>query len=171
MGYFREYGVAFIKTFFLLHRLLLRGRVHVVHVANPPDIFWPLALYLKLFGIRFIFDEHDLSPEAYLSRFDKEESDAGMLYTIQRWFQKLSYRFADAILSTNETYRERAIADRSAECEEDVRRAQRSGYTDLPEYAAESGAEKGAEVSWRHTSVSWPFRTGWSISSGPWMNW
>lgn len=108
-GYFREYGVAFIKTFFLLHRLLLRGRVHVVHVANPPDIFWPLALYLKLFGIRFIFDEHDLSPEAYLSRFDKEEKDAGMLYTIQRWFQKLSYRFADGILSTNETYKQRAI--------------------------------------------------------------
>lgn len=108
-GYFREYGVAFLKTFFLLHKLLLRGRIHVVHVANPPDIFWPLALYLKLFGIRFIFDEHDLSPEAYLSRFDKEEATAGPLFTIQRWFQKLSYRFADAILSTNETYRERAI--------------------------------------------------------------
>ena len=109
VGYFREYGVAFIKTFVLLHKLMLRGRVHVVHVANPPDIFWPLAIYLKLFGIRFIFDEHDLSPEAYLSRFDKDEADAGSLYTVQRWFQKLSYRFADGILSTNETYRERAV--------------------------------------------------------------
>ncbi len=109
VGYFREYGVAFVKTVFLLHTLMLRGRIHVVHVANPPDIFWPLAIYLKLFGIRFIFDEHDLSPEAYLSRFDKDESSAGILYTLQRWFQRLSYRFADGIISTNETYRERAI--------------------------------------------------------------
>lgn len=108
-GYFREYGVAFIKTVVLLHSLMLRGRIHVVHAANPPDIFWPLALYLKLFRIRFIFDEHDLSPEAYLSRFDKDETSAGMLYTVQRWFQRLSYRFADGILSTNETYRARAI--------------------------------------------------------------
>ena len=61
-GYFREYGVAFLKTVVLLHKLMLRGRIHVVHAANPPDIFWPLAIYLKLFRIRFIFDEHDLSP-------------------------------------------------------------------------------------------------------------
>jgi len=108
-GYLREYATAFFKTFFLMHRLMFRGRIHVVHAANPPDIFWPLALYLKLWGIRFVFDEHDLSPEAYLSRFDKDEQSPDTLYRIQKLFQRLSYRYADAILSTNETYRERAV--------------------------------------------------------------
>jgi glycosyltransferase involved in cell wall biosynthesis len=105
-GYAKEYGIAFVKTFFLFHKLLLRQqRIHIVHVANPPDIFWPLALYVRLFGIKFIFDEHDLAPEAYLSRFEKEEGRGGLLFTIQKSFQHLSYRFAHGIISTNESYK------------------------------------------------------------------
>jgi glycosyltransferase involved in cell wall biosynthesis len=109
-GYFREYGTAFFKTWWLVMRQLLRSRVHIVHAANPPDIFWPLALFLKLFGVKFIFDEHDLAPEAYLSRFEKDEKDGGILYRTQFLFEKLNYRFADATFSTNQTYRGKAIA-------------------------------------------------------------
>jgi glycosyltransferase involved in cell wall biosynthesis len=83
--------------------------VHAVHVANPPDIFWPVALYLRLWKVRFIFDEHDLSPEVYLSRFNKDVVKMDSLYKIQRMFQRLSYRCADCIISTNESYRARAI--------------------------------------------------------------
>ena len=109
-GYMKEYGIAFVKTLILVHRLLLRRkRIHIVHVANPPDIFWPLALYLRLFGIKFIFDEHDLAPEAYLSRFDKGERDGGLLFFVQKLFQRLSYRFAHGVISTNESYKAKAI--------------------------------------------------------------
>lgn len=109
-GYLKEYGTAFLKTLLLLHKLILRSkRIHIVHVANPPDIFWPLALYLRLYGIRFIFDEHDLAPETYLSRFGKAEDRGGLLFKIQTRFQKLSYRFSHAIISTNESYRAKAI--------------------------------------------------------------
>ncbi len=104
MGYLREYTTAFVKSVLLVHKLLLRGRVHVVHAANPPDIFWPLALWLKLFRVKFIFDEHDLAPEAYLSRFEKPVEERDLLYRLQRLFQSLSYRVADAVLSTNLTY-------------------------------------------------------------------
>lgn len=111
LGYVREYAIAFLKTAFVFHKILLRkSRPGVVHVANPPDIFWPLALYLKVFRVRFIFDEHDLSPEAYLSRFGKDEQSGGVLYTIQKVFQRLSYKFADAIISTNESYKKKAVA-------------------------------------------------------------
>jgi glycosyltransferase involved in cell wall biosynthesis len=109
-GYIREYATAFVKTFYLFHKLLVRGkRIHIVHVANPPDIFWPLAVYVRLFGIKFIFDEHDLSPETYISKFGEEDTGGGLLLTLQNWFQRLSYRFADAIISTNESYRENAL--------------------------------------------------------------
>jgi glycosyltransferase involved in cell wall biosynthesis len=109
IGYFREYITAWVMSFFLLHRILARKKVHVVHVSNPPDIFWSLALYLRIWRVRFIFDEHDLSPEAYLSRFNKDVVKVDMLYRIQRFFQRLSYRCADCIISTNESYRARAI--------------------------------------------------------------
>jgi glycosyltransferase involved in cell wall biosynthesis len=111
LGYFREYATAFVKSIWLYHKVLLkRSRVHVVHVANPPDIFWPFALYLKLFGTKFVFDEHDLAPEAYLSRFEKEGHEAGLLFRIQVLFQRLCYRVADVIISTNETYRGKAVS-------------------------------------------------------------
>ncbi len=110
-GYVREYFYALVKTYILLHWILFtRPRIHVVHVANPPDIFWPLAIYLKLFGIKFIFDEHDSAPETYLSRFEQEVAEAGLMFKVQRWFQLLSYRFAGAIISTNESYREKTVA-------------------------------------------------------------
>ncbi len=108
-GYVREYATAFLKSMLLVHTLLFRGRIHVVHAANPPDIFWPLALYLKLFRIRFIFDEHDLAPEAYLSRFEKPIEERDILYRLQRLFQGLSYRVSDAVLSTNLTYQNIAL--------------------------------------------------------------
>jgi len=109
IGYLREYATAFVQTVLLLHKVLLRlKRIDIVHVANPPDIFWPLALYVRLLGVRFIFDEHDLSPETYLSRFNREPR--GLLFNLQVWFQRLSYRFAHGIISTNESYKARAIA-------------------------------------------------------------
>lgn len=109
LGYFREYTTAFVKTTFLLHKLLLqRRRIDVIHAANPPDIFWPIALYARLFGIKFIFDEHDMSPEIYLSKF--EEGSDGLLLGILKWFQHLSYRFAHAVISTNESYKANALA-------------------------------------------------------------
>lgn len=108
LGYLREYATAFLKTTVLLHKILLRrGRIDIVHAANPPDIFWPLALYVRVLGARFIFDEHDLSPETYLSRFHREPG--GLLFTLQLWFQRLSYRFSHGIISTNESYKAKAI--------------------------------------------------------------
>lgn len=109
-GYIREYAVAFIKTLAVVQRLLFqRHRVHVVHVANPPDIFWPLALYCRLWGIKFIFDEHDLTPATYLSRFAHQNNEAGFMYRILVWMEKLSYRVADSIISTNNSFKANAI--------------------------------------------------------------
>jgi glycosyltransferase involved in cell wall biosynthesis len=105
-GYFREYIIAFFKTLFFIHKVIIRkGHIDVCHVANPPDIFWLLALYLRIFGTRFIFDEHDLAPETYLSRFAKVETHSDSIYKILKIFQRLSYRFAHVIISTNETYK------------------------------------------------------------------
>lgn len=110
LGYLKEYVVALWHTWRLVHRVLFAGkRIHVVHAANPPDIFWPLALYLRLLGIRFVFDEHDLAPETYLSKFDAPGFRGGFLFAALCWCQRLSYRFANVILATNESYKTNAV--------------------------------------------------------------
>ena len=110
LGYFREYMIAFLKITFLVHKILsCNFPIHVLHAANPPDMFWPLGLYLKVFGTKFIFDEHDLSPETYLSRFGIEENNGGLVYKVQKFLEKLSYKFSNAIISPNASYRARAI--------------------------------------------------------------
>lgn len=107
VSYLYEYLVAFIKTLWLLHLVWFRrGRIHIVHVANPPDIWWSLALYGRVLRYRFIFDEHDLTPETYLARFGRDADAGGMIVKVLRWFQRLSYRFAHAIISTNQSYRD-----------------------------------------------------------------
>ena len=46
----------------------------VLQACNPPDIFWPIALFLRaLDRTRFVFDHHDLCPELYESRFSAGE--------------------------------------------------------------------------------------------------
>ena len=108
-GYIKEYSFAFIRTIILYHRVLLKnGRIDIIHVANPPDIFWPLALYARIFNTKFIFDEHDLAPETYVSRFELEGNHKSLLVTILKKSQYLSYKFAHAVISTNETYKREA---------------------------------------------------------------
>ncbi len=110
LGYLREYTFSFLKIFLMINKLILtKKRMRSVHFANPPDIFWVMGLYLKLFGIKFIFDEHDLTPETYISRF-QAKTKKGLYYHGLRLFQYLSYMVADTIILTNESYKENACS-------------------------------------------------------------
>ncbi|MFI7385567.1 glycosyltransferase family 4 protein [Streptomyces sp. NPDC049813] len=102
-GYLREYGSALWHTARLARKV---GPVHVVHACNPPDLLFLPALRLKRRGARFVFDQHDLVPELYLSRFDRGED---LLYRGVRALERLTYRAADIVLATNESYRDVAV--------------------------------------------------------------
>ncbi|MEU6961238.1 glycosyltransferase family 4 protein [Streptomyces chrestomyceticus] len=112
-GYLREYGSALWHTARLARKV---GPVHVVHACNPPDLLFLPALWLKRRGARFVFDQHDLVPELYLSRFDRGED---LLYRAVCALERLTYRAADVVLATNESYREVAIR-RGGQWPEDV---------------------------------------------------
>ena len=61
------------------------GRSTVVQACNPPDIFWPLARWLRLRdGSKFVFDHHDLCPELYESRFPDGASAAASRAAVPR---------------------------------------------------------------------------------------
>ncbi|MEU5431869.1 glycosyltransferase family 4 protein [Streptomyces sp. NPDC020719] len=102
-GYLREYGSALWHTARLARKV---GPVDVVHACNPPDLLFLPALWLKRRGARFVFDQHDLVPELYLSRFDRGED---LLYRGVCALERLTYRAADVVLATNESYRDVAL--------------------------------------------------------------
>jgi len=102
-GYLKEYGSALWHTFRLARRI---GRVDVVHACNPPDLLYLVAKMLKRKGAKFVFDQHDLCPELYLSRFDRGED---LLYRAVCRLERSTYRAADVVISTNESYRDAAI--------------------------------------------------------------
>ncbi len=113
MGYLREYGSALWHTWRLARKV---GRVDVVHGCNPPDLFYLVAKRLKRHGAKYIFDQHDLVPELYLSRFNRGQD---MLYRAVRWVERQTYRTADIVIATNESYKAAAIT-RGGKRPEDV---------------------------------------------------
>ncbi|MEO5663215.1 MAG: glycosyltransferase [Nocardioides sp.] len=102
MGYLKEYAYSFLATARLVRRARRRGRIDVLQACNPPDIFWPLARWLRLRdGTRFLFDHHDLCPELYRSRFPSRN---GLLLRGLLLLERATFRTADAVTSTNGSY-------------------------------------------------------------------
>ncbi|MGW3993376.1 glycosyltransferase family 4 protein [Amycolatopsis sp. NPDC004772] len=99
-GYLQEYGTALWHTLRLARKV---GPVDVVHACNPPDLLYLVAKVLKRQGARFIFDQHDLCPELYLSRFDRGQD---LLYRGVCALERATYRAADVVISTNESYKQ-----------------------------------------------------------------
>ncbi|WP_410577375.1 glycosyltransferase family 4 protein [Amycolatopsis sp. lyj-108] len=112
-GYVQEYGSALWHTLRLARKV---GRVDVVHACNPPDLLFLVALYLKRQGAKFIFDQHDLCPELYLSRFDRGED---FLYRAVCALERRTYKTADVVIATNESYKDVAVK-RGGKSPEDV---------------------------------------------------
>src|SRR5262249_47254524 len=82
------------------------GHFDVVHICNPPDLLFLVARTLKRKGTKVIFDQHDLVPELYLSRFDRGED---LLYRGVVALERMTYRTADVVIATNESYRRVAL--------------------------------------------------------------
>lgn len=86
-------------------RIYARTRFRILHACNPPDTIFLIGLFFKLFGVRFIFDHHDLNPELYEAKF----AGRGLLYWLVCLAERLTFRTADVSIATNESYREVAL--------------------------------------------------------------
>jgi glycosyltransferase involved in cell wall biosynthesis len=103
VGYSQEYASALRQMNRVLRRVSREGRIDVVHAANPPDVLLLAAISERRRGTAFIFDQHDLVPEFALSRFGHGMWKAALAA------ERLSYRLADVVLVTNNSYREVAL--------------------------------------------------------------
>ena len=109
LSYVWEFLYCWLQTARLSVPALARHGFDVIHAANPPDTFWAIAVFYKLFGKRYVFDHHDLCPELYLSRFG-EERRGSFMHRALGWLEWAQFRTADLVISTNESYRQVAIS-------------------------------------------------------------
>src|ERR1700722_8381065 len=105
-GYLLEYAFALAAEFFLPLKVFARTRFRILQACNPPDTIFLIGLLLKPFGVRFVFDHHDLSPELFEAKFGRSNA---MLSAVTRLAEKWSFQVADVSIATNESFKEVAI--------------------------------------------------------------
>src|SRR6266581_2679645 len=105
LGYAIEYSAALFWAFLLSWRVLLVRGFDIVHACNPPDLFFLIGGFFKLFGKKFVFDHHDINPELYEAKFGRRDFLHRLLLKLEYW----TFRTADVSIATNESYRRIAI--------------------------------------------------------------
>jgi glycosyltransferase involved in cell wall biosynthesis len=99
-GFLAEYLLAAVRLNLAGLRDLLTG-AEVLHLHNPPDVFFPLGAAFRLAGRKVVFDHHDLFPET----LEVKLGLAG-LGRLARACERATYRVANHVLATNESYAE-----------------------------------------------------------------
>ena len=134
-GYFLEYCVALIAELLLALRIFIRGRYKFLQACNPPDTIFLIGLLMRPLGVRFIFDQHDPSPELFEAKF----GNAGkLLQKLTRFFERCSFRLAAVCLVTNDSFKDIAIT-RGGKLAEDV-----FVVRNCPDLSAFSGPQREA---------------------------
>jgi glycosyltransferase involved in cell wall biosynthesis len=101
-----EYTVAIFMTFLLSFKVLFRHGFDVIHTANPPDIFFLIGLFYRVFGKKFVFDQHDLSPEVFQVKFN---GNIKLLHRLLLFIEWCSYQVAEVVITTNTSQKRFAI--------------------------------------------------------------
>ena len=106
LGYLIEYVSAIFSEFWLSIKVLRRHGFDVIQACNPPDMIYLVAAFYKtLMGKKFIFDQHDLSPELYELKFGRKD----FFHKVLCHFERRTFWWADASIATNETFKQIAI--------------------------------------------------------------
>lgn len=106
IGYAREYGAALKEELRLAKKIYKEIGFDVIHGCNPPDNIYMVAAYFKKYGVKYVFDHHDICPELFEAKFG---STSGLLYKSQIWLERQTYKHCDFAFVTNESYKRIAI--------------------------------------------------------------
>ncbi|WP_038163206.1 glycosyltransferase family 4 protein [Verrucomicrobium sp. BvORR106] len=138
-GFLGEYASALWGEFFCAIKAWRRKGFDVVHLCNPPDLLFLVALPFKLIGgVKVIFDVHDLWPEMFEAKFGRR----GLLYWAVRIAERCTLALADVVMATNQSVLA-AVKQRGGKQDDDVfvvRTAPNRLNTSLP---VDEGLKKG----------------------------
>jgi glycosyltransferase involved in cell wall biosynthesis len=101
-GYVAEYLYFSSACLAMSIYVAFREGFDVIHAHNPPDTLFVVGAFHKLFGKKYIFDHHDLSPELYRSRY---KTQGGAIPTALQLCETASAKLANVVIATNESYR------------------------------------------------------------------
>lgn len=102
-----EYLYSIVATVLNLFRAWQRRPFGVVQVCNPPDVLWAAVVPFKLlFGVKMVFDQHDLCPELYESRFSRPSS---VIYRALLLAERITYGLSAHVIASNGSYRTLAL--------------------------------------------------------------
>ncbi|MCP5560047.1 MAG: glycosyltransferase family 4 protein [Verrucomicrobiaceae bacterium] len=137
LGFFWEYLTALWGQWWCAVRAWRAGGFDVIHLCNPPDILFLVALPFKwLAGVKVVFDVHDLWPEMFAVKFGR----CGPVHALVRVAERCTLKVADAVIATNESVRAK-ILERSAVPESAVTIV-RTAPNDMDTAAAVDGSLK-----------------------------
>jgi glycosyltransferase involved in cell wall biosynthesis len=105
VGYVWEYGCALFWECVYSWWIYFRTPFHVIQGCNPPDTIVFVALPFKLLGVKYIFDHHDINPELYLAKYARKDT----LYRVLLWLERVTFRFCDVVMATNDSYKQVAL--------------------------------------------------------------
>src|SRR5262245_54543298 len=83
-GHLLEYAYSFVTISLVTLFALATVRFDVIHICNPPDIFFPLGAFCRLLGRKFVFDLHDLCPELWEARYGQSRLMRRVLLAVER---------------------------------------------------------------------------------------
>jgi glycosyltransferase involved in cell wall biosynthesis len=107
IAYAWEFPYCWCETLKLALRIWRKKPFHAIHACNPPDTFFLIGRIFRALGrVKFVYDQHDLCPELYLSRFGGSK---WVYFGLLRALEQATYRTADMVISTNESYRGHAL--------------------------------------------------------------
>lgn len=103
-GFIREYASALWGETRLAWKIWRKHKFKIIHLCNPPDLLFVVAWPFKLFGVRVIYDIHDVWPEMFEAKFGQRGLWA-LLYWAVRVAERLTFACADGVIATNESVR------------------------------------------------------------------
>jgi glycosyltransferase involved in cell wall biosynthesis len=102
-----KYGVEYIyfttACFLVSLKIYSQKKFDVIHLHNPPDTLFIIAIFYRLLGKRCIFDHHDLSPELFSVKFKQK---FGLIKKLLIGFEGLSCRLANVVICSNHSYKQ-----------------------------------------------------------------
>lgn len=105
-----EYAIAAFWIVFYVPIISLFKKICKIHVANPPDFIIPLICWLRIAGIKIIFDMHDLSVETFKGKSISRSFTGRIFQAFLIFFEKLSLKCSNIIITTNHSIKEYALS-------------------------------------------------------------
>jgi glycosyltransferase involved in cell wall biosynthesis len=102
LGLIVEYLWSFVCIFLWSVFVSFRRGFKVLVMANPPDIYFPIAWMWRLSGRKTVFDHHDLTPELFRTKF---RSDHSIVLSFFYFAERCMLRTVNKVISTNESYK------------------------------------------------------------------